>query len=330
MDMNVKGEKPIAVIGFSDQASPLEPLWPATHRALIPIAGKAVIVHLIEQLVNADIRHVRIAGSIQQFAVRNRLGDGSEWGITIRYSDLHGDDLRLECLASTGRCLYLRGDEFHCTGLAAPCEQADRGGLASDIDEGPGLWLLRDGTYRGYSLATISGGEVYSNTLASVMDYHLANIKAAQGHLLQLNLPGSRVHRHAHVDWKSSVERTAFIGSGVVIGKHCKVGKLTRLEKNCVLANGVIVQSGTRLENVTVLPNCYVGRGMSVRDAVLGPDGYFGLDGTYREVGDPRLLAPSRDNHEQRTGIPSLRFAETFYRAGPARRSGRFRLGIGR
>ena len=84
---------PIAVIGFSDQASPLEPLWPSTHRSLMSIAGKSLIIYLIEQLADAGIRHVRIAGSIQQYAVRRRLRCGREWGMTVRYSALHGEEL---------------------------------------------------------------------------------------------------------------------------------------------------------------------------------------------------------------------------------------------
>ncbi|MDH3553953.1 MAG: hypothetical protein OER22_15185, partial [Gammaproteobacteria bacterium] len=63
---------PIAVIGFSAAASPLEPAWPSTHRALLPVAGKPLIVHLVEKLASDGIRHLRIAGSIQQHAARHR------------------------------------------------------------------------------------------------------------------------------------------------------------------------------------------------------------------------------------------------------------------
>lgn len=307
---NSQGRKmPMAVIGFSDSASPLEPLWPSTHRALIPVAGKAVIVHLIEQLVRAGIHHVRIAGSIQQFAVRKRLGNGCEWGITIRYSDLHGGDLRLECLASSGECLYMLGDEFHHADLAAVTRPDDTRGVIADLESQTGLWRLRSGRPVRYSLCAVSATETYSRNLASVRDYHLANIRAARGLLPALNLPGSNIHEHAIADWKSDVASDAFIGAGIFIGKHSKVGKLGRLEGDCVLANGVVVQSGARLKNVSVLPNCFVGRSMSIRDAVLGPQGYFSLDGQFWPVDDPAMLAPTRDNQEHRTGIPSLRIA---------------------
>jgi hypothetical protein len=48
---------------------------------------------------------------------------------------------------------------------------------------------------------------------------------------------------------------------------------------------------------------------MSLRDAVLGPGGVLGLDGTFWPTDDMRLLASTRDNSEAVTGIPSRRIA---------------------
>ena len=38
------------IIDFSGKTSPLEPHWPATHRAMLPVCGKALIIHLVESL----------------------------------------------------------------------------------------------------------------------------------------------------------------------------------------------------------------------------------------------------------------------------------------
>jgi len=302
----------IAVIGFSDRASPLEPLWPSTHRALVPIAGKPLIIHLIEQLAEAGIRHVRIAGSIQQYAVRKRLRDGCEWGVTVRYSDLHGDDLRMECLASSGECLFLLGDELQYANFAVLARRQRQQQLLADANAGAGLWQLHNGEQRGYSLRTTCGQCTYINELASAHDYHLANIRAAQGLLPMLNIPGSKIHRHAVADWNCRVASNAYIGKSVFIGKHSKVGKLARLEEDCVLSNGVIVSNGTRLRNVSVLPNCFVGRNASIRDAILGPTGYLGFDGRFTPVENPSVVGETRESQEQLTGIPSTRFAEAW------------------
>ncbi|MEL7450874.1 MAG: NDP-sugar synthase [Pseudomonadota bacterium] len=301
---------PIAVIGFSNNASPLEPLWPGTHRALMPLAGKALIIYLVEQLAEAGIRHVRIAGSIQQYAVRNRLRSGSEWGLTIRYSDLHGEELLTECLATEGQCLYLLGDHLYNTDFKALAERAGTVEAPADIDGvSAGLWQLRRGEVLGHSLATASGAVSREQPLRCAQEYHQANLSAVRGYLPRLNVPGALIHRTAIADWRSAIASTASIGADVFIGKHCRIGALARLDANCTLSNGVVIEAGAHLENVTVLPNCFVGRRMKIRDAVLGPNGVLSLDGIFNQVLNPEFLGPTRDNLEQLTGVPDrLRF----------------------
>ena len=302
----------IAVIGFSDRASPLEPLWPSTHRALIPIAGKPLIVHLVEQLANAGIRHIRVAGSIQQYAVRNRLRCGREWGMTIRYSDLHGDELLAECLATEARCLYLLGDHLYDADFGGLGANSARSEKSPDIEQGmAGIWRIDGGDVDGHSLVAATGRVTYVNPLVNALDYHHANLRAVRGFLPRLNVPGTTLHEHAIADWQAEVAADARIGSSVFIGKHCRVGQLARLESDCVLANGVVLESGARLENVSVLPNCFVGRHMSMRDAVIGADGVLALDGRFWPVRNGQLLGPTRDNLEYRTGLPDRNIVNT-------------------
>lgn len=300
-----KIKAPIAVIGFSERASPLEPLWPSTHRALIPLAGKPMFVYLIEQLADAGIRHVRIAGSIQQFALRNRLRSGEEWGITVRYSDLHGEELFAECLASEGYCLYLQGDHLYDTDFVRLVERAGQDDLPADLAAGgAGLWRVRDGVVVGHSLGAASGVVSYENPLTSPLEYHEANLRVVRGLLPRLNVPGAMIHKAAIADWQSDISGTANIGSDVFIGKHCRVGSLARLESNCALANGVVLDDGARLDNVSVLPNCFVGRHLQIRDAILGADGILSFDGTFWPVRNRKILGPTRENAEWRTGVP--------------------------
>lgn len=299
---------PIAVIGFSDQSSPLEPLWPSTHRALMPLAGKSLIVYLVEQLADAGVRHVRIAGSIQQYAVRNRLRCGDEWGITVRYSDLHGDELLAECLANEGRCLYLLGDHLYDADFQSLVERASHFDVSADLPVGAaGLWRIHDGALTGHSMGAASAKNSYENPLSSVLDYHEANLRVARGYLPRLNVPGAPLHRAAIADWQSDIAKDAAIGPDVYVGKHCRVGPLARLESNCVLANGVLVDSGARLQNVTVLPNCYLGCRLNIRDAILGPDGILGFAGEFWPVRNREFLGATRENFEERTGLPDRR-----------------------
>ena len=81
--MQEDAKPPIAVIGFSDQASPLEPLWPSTHRSLMPIAGKSLIIYLIEQLADEVAAFTAVAGKEQRGELRRHRIDLAEEAVEV-------------------------------------------------------------------------------------------------------------------------------------------------------------------------------------------------------------------------------------------------------
>ncbi len=302
--MRNQDTKPIAVIGFSNAASPLEPAWPSTHRALLPVAGKALIVHLVEQLVSGGIGHVRIAGSIQQYGVKQRLGAGEEWGIKVRYSDLHDTDLRTQTLSEHGHCLYLCGDNLHVGDFSTiRATGPGRAGNPLERSERAAYWVLgAEGPMR-YGIAAATGSPHIRHPLVTARSYHDANMDVAvHGGLL---VPGRALKTGVVVDWDTHIAPDVCLGRHITIGKHCRVGKRVHLDERCVLANGVVLGNGTRLRNVTVLPNTYIGPDSRLRDAVVTPAGLFDLYGRFLPTPDPSVIGRARSNAEQRTGIPS-------------------------
>jgi len=295
----------IAVIGFSAAASPLEPAWPSTHRALLPVAGKPLIVHLVEQLATGGIRHLRIAGSIQQYAVRQRLRDGREWGITVRYSDLHDADLRMQTLLERGQCLYLCGDNLHIGDFAEispagnprvadPMERSDSSAYWSLSSAGPACYSIAAATRRPYTRDPIS----------TLRRYHDANVAVAAART-SLLVPGRTAKPGVAIDWDSYLAPDVLLGEGITIGKHCRIDRRVQLDTQCVLSNGVIIGRDTRLRNVSVLPNTYIGAGTRLRNAVVAPQGLFDLDGQFWPTQDRTVIGRVRSNAEERTGIPT-------------------------
>lgn len=296
----------VAVIGFSSATSPLEPTWPATHRALLPIAGKPVIVHLLEQLLRDGITHLRIAGAIQSYAVQKRLRKGREWGLTIRYSDLHGADLRAQTLLECGSCLYLPGDYLH----EFDVNELQARGTSCMADpsvrhEEAGYWHMDQRGVRHYTVQSASARSYARNPLLTVRQFHQANVSAAAGSNSGLVVPGRRVSDGVQVDWDTHISPDAQLSDGVAIGKHCRVASRVKLKGPCVISNGVVISRDTHLRNVTVLPNCFIGPGTRLRDAVVTPEGVFDLDGKFWPMVDHPLVGRARGNNEDKTGIPS-------------------------
>ncbi|MDR6936770.1 N-acetylmuramate alpha-1-phosphate uridylyltransferase MurU [Luteibacter sp. 3190] len=64
----------------------MRPLTERTPKPLLEVAGKPLIVHHIEKLVAADVRYIVINTSHLADQFPDALGDGSRWGVRIRYS----------------------------------------------------------------------------------------------------------------------------------------------------------------------------------------------------------------------------------------------------
>jgi len=290
------------VIDFSHQTSPFEELWPTTHRALLPVIGKPIIVHTLELLRNRGYRHFRIARHLQQPFVKNRLGNGQEWGVRLRYSDLTGPELLAETVACYGATLQIIGDELlnSTTELQtslAPRQLEDARtpvatGLFEVVDSGLGFYPLvdHDSTRLG---------------VRSVRDYHRLSFELCKSFACSETAPGAVLHRSAQTDWKASIAPDALIGKACFVGKHCKIDAGAVLEENCVLGNGVYLDRKSKLRNCVVLPNTYIGRNVGLRDCVVSPKGAIHINGAYADSAISNVLRSTRPNQEALTGLPS-------------------------
>ncbi len=303
---------PMTVIAFGNHASPMEEAWPSTHRAMFPIAGKALIVRVIEQLQSLGIKHVRVAGSIQQFAVRQRLKQGDEWGISVRYSDLHGPDLRMQTLAEFGRCLYLRADALHVFDLEHLADaQFSLVREADKRDANSGCWAMTSEGTAFSSMREISSSPYQQNQILRVEAFHQANLNAASGAWEGLHMPGARIAERATIDWDSDISHSAGIGDEVFVGRHCKISRRVQLHGKCVIGNGTVIMPKAELHNVTVLPNCFIGPGVKLRDAVVTPVGLYDLYGKFWAANDSSAFGRTRHNDESTTGLPDENLSET-------------------
>lgn len=64
----------------------MRPLTTHTPKPLLDVGGKPLIVHHIEKLAAADIRYIVINTSHLAEQFPRLLGDGSQWGVRLRYS----------------------------------------------------------------------------------------------------------------------------------------------------------------------------------------------------------------------------------------------------
>jgi MurNAc alpha-1-phosphate uridylyltransferase len=87
----------------------LRPLTDATPKPLLPAGGKPLIVWHLEKLAEAGFRRVVINHAYLGERIEAALGDGSRWGLEIRYS-AEGEGRALETGGGICKALPLLGE----------------------------------------------------------------------------------------------------------------------------------------------------------------------------------------------------------------------------
>ena len=74
----------VLAAGFGNR---LRPLTDHTPKPLVSVGGKPLIVHHLEKLATAGFTEVVINLGHLGHKIEETLGNGSEWGVSIAYSD---------------------------------------------------------------------------------------------------------------------------------------------------------------------------------------------------------------------------------------------------
>lgn len=69
----------------------LQPLTKSIPKALVPVGGRPLIVHHLQRLAAAGLPQVVINCAYLRDVLRDEIGNGSRWGVRVRWSD-EGDE----------------------------------------------------------------------------------------------------------------------------------------------------------------------------------------------------------------------------------------------
>jgi N-acetyl-alpha-D-muramate 1-phosphate uridylyltransferase len=97
-----------AMILCAGRGERMRPLTDATPKPLLPIAGKPLVQYHIEKLAQAGITEIVINHAWLGEQVETVLGDGSQWGVVIRYS---AEGEALETAGGIIKALPLLGED---------------------------------------------------------------------------------------------------------------------------------------------------------------------------------------------------------------------------
>jgi len=293
----------------------LAPLTDRTCVALLPVAGKALVEHTLEDLAAADVRDLLVVVSPHADAVEAWLGDGARWGLRVEYVLARGDESPDAILGRVqrrleGDALVIRGDVLRSAVIGPFLAQA--GGVPGDsvaatIGGVPaGVRLVRAGAPLPLDLPgdpetpetwrecapTVALGDARVSLLESFRAYHQANVDAAAGRYPGLLLPGREVAPGVLVGRQTRLGPDCIKGTPVFIGSRCDIKAGAELFGDVVISDDVVVDQRATLRQAVVLPHTYVGELVEVSEAIVSTNHLIDIaSGAVTRVTDAFLLA---------------------------------------
>jgi N-acetylglucosaminyldiphosphoundecaprenol N-acetyl-beta-D-mannosaminyltransferase len=279
-----------AVVFATVAAGPDLPVPPGIPAALLTLGHQSVAEHLMDRLAQAGVADVDLVACEQPEALRALLGDGSRWGLRLRWQlvkhpsrpyaalataaratastlvVLHAD--RVPSAATLGRLLAGDGLGFDASGQgglrwsgcasAAPDRLAgldphlDREALAAHLQaSGLQAWIADEPVLTGAAgLMAAQQQALHADALAAVPASWIRREWGAMSPSARVD-DGAVVTGPALIGPGSWVQRGAVIGAGVVLGAD------------------TVVSGGTLVRDALVLPGTYLGPGLEVAHAIV-------------------------------------------------------------
>ena len=318
-----------AIVFANRSGSELAPLDRRYCPALLPVMNRAVIEYTLDDLARAGVRRVRLVVSSQARQIEALVGSGEKWGLTVQYHLSKEEESVRAVVPKLGldpntACLFVRGDVLRSPTLENLVSIAE-------TLEGEVLQPLIGRRNAGVAILTPSSARLSELEwpLTTPVDTHGRVLELLHGRchpldswqdLLDANLlaagqglPGIPPRGAA----RPSVSAMFFTGShcrlpvlesqqgGGVIGEHCTVDKSCVLGGVVVIGAGSVVDRGCRIQNALLMPNTYMGPGLSLQGKIVCGD--LLLDPAtngWIQVPDRDLLGDTRvsgDNARHRT-----------------------------
>jgi NDP-sugar pyrophosphorylase family protein len=291
----------------------LLPLTDNTCVPILPFAGKMVIEHTLEALVEAGLRQAHIILSPYAEQVKELLGNGERWGMRLSYSTSRGEEPALQLLPKLPHqpatpFLILRGDVIRSNlikqfleqaeAIAAPCVQA--------LFAGENAYMLLCRDTQNADLDSLQWSESASKPSAnatvainattsglnSLAGYHQANLDAAAGRFSGLLIPG-RESALGLTQGRNTEAYPQNLKQGIaLIGSNCHLHPSVELSGEVVIGDNVIIDRRVSIESSVILPHTYIGELVELRNAIVRGNDLIRVDhGAVLKISDSFLLA---------------------------------------
>jgi N-acetylglucosaminyldiphosphoundecaprenol N-acetyl-beta-D-mannosaminyltransferase len=260
--------------------------------ALWPLGCSSFVERALEHLAEAGVRVVDLVVSHRPEALRQVIGAGERWGLTVRWHlarDAHAPYgiLRSHDWSQASRVVI--GHAEHWIGRGAVKQLADAAGVACQAQASPAAWtgwaslaaaalggLDTSGGFEALALSVCNsaapvlilpaGTVARADTAEAVLQAQ--SIVADEARAIQV--PGSWIRAPwGAMSPSARVHPTARLLGPVLLGPGCLVDEGAQVGPHVVLTRDVVVASGSLVRDAIVMPDTFIGKGLDVDHAIV-------------------------------------------------------------
>lgn len=276
----------------------LKPLCAEEPVSGLPVAGKTLLEHILEAVVELDAQQITIAASGNVVELRNIVSDGERWGITVNVISAQTNE---SAEAIYKRCGNLQQHEL----MIVPCERIYispfeqlRKNLKKYASDTEGVHCRNSGVTllpAGVDIDNIRDIDCEDNQVHKIHDvvgYHSANLEAVEGNLGALKLRGKQEAIGLKQGYMTRFHPRSVQSGHVYVGNHCRIHSTCKLSGPVMINHGVSVDRMTVIENSVILDNTIVGEHLHVKDSIVSGNTIVRVDnGAVIELTDKFLIS---------------------------------------
>jgi NDP-sugar pyrophosphorylase family protein len=302
-----------AIVLPADKPELLSPVSNWTSDYLMPVVNKPVAEHLIELLLENNIREMIFILNHQPYETEKYFKMGERWGCNISYSlvrEYHGaiDAIsRVKNSIGEGFILFpvnmitnlniTSFVNFHNESLAdltlpVTCEELKKSGIIyfrpfimsyralchlTKLKEDTGLkGIIKNFTDAGLKSNTYSAEFDY-RLIKNLNDYVEVNRSLLRGEVRGITIPGKEIRKGLWVGRNSFIDPAAEINTPVLIGENCSIKKSVSIGEYSIIGDGVIVDCDTNIKRSIVCEKSYVGTNTEINDSIVNQNFIYNL-----------------------------------------------------
>jgi mannose-1-phosphate guanylyltransferase/phosphomannomutase len=302
-----------AIVLPADNPELLSPVSNWTSDYLMPVVNKPVAEHLIELLLENNIRDMIFILNHQPYETEQYFKMGERWGCNISYSlvrEYHG------AIDAISRIKNSIEEGFICfpvnmiTNLDIASFFNFHNETLADLTlpvtplemKKPGLIKFRPFimSHRALCLLTnikrhigikeiiknLSDVGLKSNTYRSefhyslietVNDYVEVNRAILKGEISSITIPGKEIREGLWVGRNSFIDPETEIDTPVLIGENCSIRNSVSISEYSIIGDGVIVDSDSSKKRSIICEKTYVGTNTEINDSIVNQNFIFNL-----------------------------------------------------